>query len=307
MSILTVENLRKVYSTRFGGNQVEALKNVNFSVDEGEYVAIMGESGSGKTTLLNLLAALDKPTGGTIVLDGKELGRIKESDVATFRRDNLGFVFQEFNLLDTFTIQDNILLPLVLAGKGYDEMTSRLLPIAKDLGLTPLLKKYPYEVSGGQKQRAAVARALITNPRIILADEPTGALDSKSTDELLGLFEQINKKGQTILMVTHSVKAASRAQRILFIKDGEVFHQIYRGECSDQQLYQKISDTLTILASGGEVKLSWVSIPVWRGAASVKTSDCSFRISSPRPERRPCSTSCSISRRATFWTVCAEV
>lgn len=254
MGILTVENLRKVYSTRFGGNQVEALKNVNFSVDEGEYVAIMGESGSGKTTLLNLLAALDKPTGGTVVLDGKELGKIKESDVATFRRDNLGFVFQEFNLLDTFTIQDNILLPLVLAGKSYDEMTSRLLPIAKDLGLTPLLKKYPYEVSGGQKQRAAVARALITNPRIILADEPTGALDSKSTDELLGLFEQINKKGQTILMVTHSVKAASRAQRILFIKDGEVFHQIYRGESSDQQLYQKISDTLTILASGGEVK-----------------------------------------------------
>ena len=254
MSILTVENLRKVYSTRFGGNQVEALKKVNFSVEEGEYVAIMGESGSGKTTLLNLLAALDKPTGGTVILDGQDLGKIKESDIATFRRDNLGFVFQEFNLLDTFTIQDNILLPLVLAGKSYDEMSSRLLPIAKDLGLTPLLKKYPYEVSGGQKQRAAAARALITNPRLILADEPTGALDSKSTDELLGLFEQINKKGQTILMVTHSVKAASRAQRILFIKDGEVFHQIYRGECSDQQLYQKISDTLTILASGGEVK-----------------------------------------------------
>ncbi len=240
MSILTVENLRKVYSTRFGGNQVEALKNVNFSVDEGEYVAIMGESGSGKTTLLNLLAALDKPTGGTVVLDGKELGRIKESDVATFRRDNLGFVFQEFNLLDTFTIQDNILLPLVLAGKSYDEMTSRLLPIAKDLGLTPLLKKYPYEVSGGQKQRAAVARALITNPRIILADEPTGALDSKSTDELLGLFEQINKKGQTILMVTHSVKAASRAAHILH-KDGEVFHQLYRGDATNELFYQRIS------------------------------------------------------------------
>lgn len=254
MSILTVENLRKVYSTRFGGNQVEALKKVNFSVEEGEYVAIMGESGSGKTTLLNLLAALDKPTGGTVILDGQDLGKIKESDIATFRRDNLGFVFQEFNLLDTFTIQDNILLPLVLAGKSYDEMSSRLLPIAKDLGLTPLLKKYPYEVSGGQKQRAAAARALITNPRLILADEPTGALDSKSTDELLGLFEQINKKGQTILMVTHSVKAASHSQRILFIKDGEVFHQIYRGECTDQQLYQKISDTLTILASGGEVE-----------------------------------------------------
>ena len=254
MSILTVENLRKVYSTRFGGNQVEALKKVNFSVEEGEYVAIMGESGSGKTTLLNLLAALDKPTGGTVILDGQDLGKIKESDIATFRRDNLGFVFQEFNLLDTFTIHDNILLPLVLAGKSYDEMSSRLMPIAKDLGLTPLLKKYPYEVSGGQKQRAAAARALITNPRLILADEPTGALDSKSTDELLGLFEQINKKGQTILMVTHSVKAASHAQRILFIKDGEVFHQIYRGECTDQQLYQKISDTLTILASGGEVE-----------------------------------------------------
>ena len=252
MSILTVENLRKVYSTRFGGNQVEALKKVNFSVEEGEYVAIMGESGSGKTTLLNLLAALDKPTGGTVILDGQDLGKIKESDIATFRRDNLGFVFQEFNLLDTFTIQDNILLPLVLAGKSYDEMSSRLLPIAKDLGLTPLLKKYPYEVSGGQKQRAAAARALITNPRLILADEPTGALDSKSTDELLGLFEQINKKGQTILMVTHSVKAASHAQRILFIKDGEVFHQIYRGESSDEQLYQKISDTLTMLATGGE-------------------------------------------------------
>lgn len=254
MSILTVENLRKVYSTRFGGNKVEALKNVNFSVNEGEYIAIMGESGSGKTTLLNLLAALDRPTGGTVILDGNDIGKIKESDVATFRRDNLGFVFQEFNLLDTFTIQDNILLPLVLAGKSYDEMTARLLPIAKDLGLTPLLKKYPYEVSGGQKQRAAVARALITNPRLILADEPTGALDSKSTDELLGLFEQINKKGQTILMVTHSVKAASHAQRILFIKDGEVFHQIYRGDCSDSELYQKISDTLTILATGGEVK-----------------------------------------------------
>ena len=254
MSILTVENLRKVYSTRFGGNRVEALKNVSFSVEEGEYVAIMGESGSGKTTLLNILAALDRPTAGSVLLDGKDLAGVRESDMAAFRRDHLGFVFQEFNLLDTFSLKDNIWLPLVLAGKSYDEMTSRLLPIAKDLGLTPLLKKYPYEVSGGQKQRVAIARAMANDPAIILADEPTGALDSKSTDELLGLFEQINKKGQTILMVTHSVKAASRAQRILFIKDGEVFHQIYRGECSDQQLYQKISDTLTILASGGEVK-----------------------------------------------------
>lgn len=254
MSILEVSGLRKVYTSRLGGSRVEALRNVSFTVEQGEYVAIMGESGSGKTTLLNILAALDEPTAGTVRLDGHELGKIRERDAAAFRRDNLGFVFQEFNLLDTFTLEDNIYLPLVLMGMSYEDMRARLLPIARELGLTELLKKYPYEVSGGQKQRAAVARALITNPRIILADEPTGALDSKSTDELLGLFEQINKKGQTILMVTHSVKAASRAQRILFIKDGEVFHQIYRGESSDQQLYQKISDTLTILASGGEVK-----------------------------------------------------
>ena len=214
----------------------------------------MGESGSGKTTLLNILAALDRPTAGEVFLNGKALSDIRERDLAAFRRSHLGFVFQDFNLLDTFSLRDNIFLPLVLAGTDYPAMQKKLQPIAEQLGIADILSKYPYEVSGGQKQRAAVARALITNPRIILADEPTGALDSKSTDELLGLFEQINKKGQTILMVTHSVKAASRAQRILFIKDGEVFHQIYRGECSDQQLYQKISDTLTILASGGEVK-----------------------------------------------------
>ena len=252
MSILTVENLRKVYSTRFGGNKVEALKNVNFSVEEGEYVAIMGESGSGKTTLLNLLAALDKPTGGTVLLDGRDIGKIKESDVATFRRDNLGFVFQEFNLLDTFTIQDNILLPLVLAGKRYYEMTARLLPIAKDLGLTALLKKYPYEVSGGQKQRAAAARALITNPRIVLADEPTGALDSRSTDELLKLFGEINASGQTIVMVTHSVRAASCASRVLFLRDGEVSLELKRGKDTDSQFYQRITDALTQQQTGGE-------------------------------------------------------
>lgn len=254
MPLLEVQHLQKVYTSRFGGRQVEALQNVNFSVEPGEYVAIMGESGSGKTTLLNILAALDRPTAGEVFLNGKALSDIRERDLAAFRRSHLGFVFQDFNLLDIFSLRDNIFLPLVLAGEDYQSMSRKLRPIAEELGIAELLKKYPYEVSGGQKQRAAVARALITNPRIILADEPTGALDSKSTDELLGLFEQINKKGQTILMVTHSVKAASRAQRILFIKDGEVFHQIYRGECSDQQLYQKISDTLTILASGGEVK-----------------------------------------------------
>ena len=254
MSILNVSGIQKIYTTRFGGNKVEALKSVSFGVEQGEYVAIMGESGSGKTTLLNILAALDKPTSGSVVLDGKDLSKIKESQVAAFRRDNLGFVFQEFNLLDTFSLEDNIYLPLVLAGKSHKEMQERLKPIAAQLGITELLKKYPYEVSGGQKQRAAVARALITNPKLILADEPTGALDSKATDELLRLFAQINKTGQTILMVTHSVKAASHANRVLFIKDGEVFHQIYRGNNTNEQLYQLISDTLTMLATGGDRK-----------------------------------------------------
>lgn len=252
MSLLEVKSLKKVYKTRFGGQSVEALKNVNFTVEEGEYVAIMGESGSGKTTLLNILAALDQATSGTVLLDGKDFSKIKENEVASFRRDNLGFVFQEFNLLDTFTLEDNIYLPLVLAGKGYQEMKAILMPIAVSLGIESLLKKYPYEVSGGQKQRAAVARALITQPRIILADEPTGALDSKSSDELLSLFADVNRMGQTILMVTHSARAASRSGRVLFIRDGEVFHQLYRGEESDELFYQKIVDTLTLLARGGE-------------------------------------------------------
>ncbi len=254
MSILEVRGLQKVYASRFGGNKVEALKNVNFSVEAGEYVSIMGESGSGKTTLLNILAALDKPTAGTVILDGKNLKEVRESAVAAFRRDNLGFVFQDFNLLDTFTLEDNIYLPLVLAGKNYKEMRERLLPIAQKLGISEQLKKYPYEVSGGQKQRAAVARAMITRPKLILADEPTGALDSRSTDELLRLFAEVNKMGQTVLMVTHSVRAASVSGRVLFIKDGEVFHQIYRGSDTDEQLYQKINDTLTLLATGGMKK-----------------------------------------------------
>ena len=254
MPILEVKDLQKIYTTRFGGDKVQALRRVSFDVEQGEYVAIMGESGSGKTTLLNILAALDKPTSGEVVLDGRALSKIKESEMSVFRRENLGFVFQEFNLLDTFSLQDNIYLPLVLAGEKYFVMRERLQPIAEKLGITPLLKKYPYEVSGGQKQRAAVARALISNPRLILADEPTGALDSKSTDELLRLVAQINQEGQTILMVTHSTKAASHAGRVLFIKDGEVFHQIYRGQSDDEQMYQKISDTLTMLATGGDRK-----------------------------------------------------
>lgn len=252
MAILEVSNIKKIYTTRFGANKVQALSDVSFSVEKGEYVAIMGESGSGKTTLLNILAALDRPTSGSVRLDGHELSQIRESKIAEFRRDNLGFVFQDFNLLDTFTLKDNIMLPLVLAGKQYGEMRARLTPIVQKLGIEGLMGKYPYEVSGGQKQRAAVARALITHPKLILADEPTGALDSKSTDELLELFGKINQEGQTILMVTHSVKAASHANQVLFIKDGEVFHQIYRGNSSNEELYQKISDTLKILMTGGE-------------------------------------------------------
>lgn len=254
MQILKVEKLKKVYSTRFGGQTVTALRNVNFEVEQGEFVAIMGESGSGKTTLLNILASLDKPTSGQVILDGKPLTNIRESEIAAFRRDNLGFVFQEFNLLDSFSVEDNIYLPLVLAGMSYKEMSERLQPIANRLGINELLKKYPYEISGGQKQRAAAARALITNPKLILADEPTGALDSRSSDELLRLFAEENNQGQTILMVTHSVKAASTASRVLFIRDGEVFHQIYRGDDNDQVFYQRISDTLTMLATGGEAK-----------------------------------------------------
>lgn len=251
MALLEVNHLEKVYTTRFGGAQVQALSNVNFSVEVGEYVAIMGESGSGKTTLLNILATLDKPTSGDVRLNGRNMAEIKEKDISAFRRDNMGFVFQDFNLLDTFNLQDNIFLPLVLSGKSFDEMENHLRPIAEKLGIDNILKKFPYEVSGGQKQRAAVARALITNPQIILADEPTGALDSRTTDSLLRLFGEINADGQTIFMVTHSVKAASHAGRVLFIKDGEVFHQLYRSNSTVDEMYQKISDTLTLLTTGG--------------------------------------------------------
>lgn len=252
MAILEVNNLKKVYTTRLGGNQVEALKNLSFSVEEGEYVAIMGESGSGKTTLLNILAALDKPTGGQVILNGKNIVDIREKEISAFRRENLGFVFQDFNLLDNFSLKDNIVLPLVLSGVDYKEMERRITPIAAQLGILDILGKYPYEVSGGQKQRAAVARALIIKPELVLADEPTGALDSKATEDLLTLFNKINERGQTILMVTHSTKATSHARRVLFIKDGEVFHQIYRGNLTSEELYAKISDTLTMLTTGGE-------------------------------------------------------
>ena len=248
--VLKIDNIEKYYGNK--GNIVKAIDGISFNVKKGEFVGVMGPSGSGKTTLLNLIATIDDVSAGSIYLDGKDLTEINQKKIAKFRRENLGFIFQDFNLLDTFSLQDNIFLPLVLSGEKYDSMQEKLKPIAKELGIESILGKFPYEVSGGQKQRAAVARALITNPQIILADEPTGALDSKSTDQLLELFSKINGRGQTILMVTHSTKAASKAGRVLFIKDGEVFHQIYKASMTDEEMYTKISDTLTVLATGGE-------------------------------------------------------
>ena len=252
MALLEVKSIKKVYTTRFGAIKVNALNDVNFSVEEGEYVAIMGESGSGKTTLLNILASLDKPTSGKVILKGKDFAQVKQREICAFRRDHLGFVFQDFNLLDTMSLKDNIFLPLALAGVSYEKMERRLIPLAQKLSIFDLLEKYPYEVSGGQKQRAAVCRALITEPDIVLADEPTGALDSKASGKLLNLFGEINREGQTILMVTHSIQAASHAGRIMFIKDGCVFHQIYRGNRDKDTMYRMISDTLTVLQTENE-------------------------------------------------------
>lgn len=252
MTILDVIHLKKTYSGRLGYAQVEALRDINFSVESGEYVAVMGESGSGKTTLLNILASLDKPTGGKVLLGGRDMASLKDSELALFRRENIGFVFQEFNLLDTFSLRDNIYLPPVLGGEDIKEIRRKAQAITDAIGISDILDKYPYEVSGGQKQRAAVARALITQPKLILADEPTGALDSASSADLLRVFGEINKSGQTVLMVTHSVDAASHANRILFIRDGIIFHQIYRGDADNDTLYKKITDTLTILKNGGE-------------------------------------------------------
>lgn len=251
MKLLEVNNVKKVYTTRFGGHHVQALTDVSFSVEKGEFVAIMGESGSGKTTLLNILASLDKPTSGEVLLQGKNIVSIPEKEISQFRRQNLGFVFQDFHLLDTFSIKDNILLPLVLSRTPLNEMKNKLQPVAEKLRITNILEKFPYEVSGGQKQRTAVARAIITNPKLVLADEPTGALDSRASDDLLKIFTQMNDEGQTILMVTHSTKAASHAKRVLFIKDGVIFHQLFKGSMTNEEMYEKISDTLHVIATGG--------------------------------------------------------
>ena len=250
MSLLSVQNLKKVYTSKLGTTSVTALKNVNFNVEEGEFIAIMGESGSGKTTLLNILASLDKPTAGKVILNCIETTSIKEKDLAAFRRDHLGFVFQDFNLLNTFNIKDNIFLPLVLQGKSLSMMQKRLAILASSLEIEDILLKYPYEVSGGQKQRTAIARALITSPDILLADEPTGALDSRTSEKILKIFENIEHKGQTILMVTHSAKAAAHASRVLFIRDGEVYHELYRANKKEDEFYEEIQNTLTIMERG---------------------------------------------------------
>ncbi|ALS36376.1 putative ABC transport system ATP-binding protein [Enterococcus rotai] len=251
MAMLEVNHIQKIYQTRFSGNQVTALKDVSFQVEEGEYIAIMGESGSGKSTLLNILATLDMPTNGTVLLNGKNITEIPEGKLAAFRRENLGFVFQDFNLLDNFSVKDNIFLPLVLSKIDIAEMTKRIIPLAKTLGIDQLLEKYPYEISGGQKQRVAAARALITRPQLVLADEPTGALDSRSSENLLQLFQEVNQQNQTIIMVTHSAIAASHANRILFIKDGQVFHQLYKGQKTHDELLSDISKTMTTLLTKG--------------------------------------------------------
>lgn len=246
-TLLIVEHLRKIYSTRFSGNQVEALKDVSFSIEQGEFIAVMGESGSGKTTLLNILAALDRPTEGRVLLDNQDLTKIRDSNISKFRRENLGFVFQDFNLLDNFSLRDNIYLPLVLSNTPKETMDARMEPLASQLDISDILEKYPYEVSGGQKQRAAIARALITNPKIVLADEPTGALDSRSSAQVMRRFSEVHKNGQTILVVTHSVMTACFAHRVLFIRDGMIYNQLYRGSMSKEDFREKISENLSVL------------------------------------------------------------
>lgn len=248
--LLEINHLEKVFRTRFSKEVTRALQDVDFKVDENEFIAIMGESGSGKTTLLNILATLEKPTNGSVILNGEEITKIKESKLAEFRLKNLGFVFQDFNLLDTLSVKDNIFLPLVLGRLPYQEMEKRITRLAPKLHIEELLEKRPFELSGGQKQRVAIARSLITNPQLLLADEPTAALDYRNSEDILNLFEDINSYGQTLLLVTHSANAASHAKRVLFIKDGRIFHQIYRGNKTNQEFSKDISLAMTALLGG---------------------------------------------------------
>lgn len=249
MAILELKNIKRTYKTKCVVTEV--LKGIDFSVEAGEFVAIMGESGAGKTTLLNVIATFDKPTSGSVILNGKEISTLKNSEISTFRRNKLGFVFQSFNLLDQFNNRDNIYLPLVLSNQKPQLMQERLDQIKDQLGISKLLNKYPYEISGGQKQRVAIARAIITKPDLVLADEPTGLLDSTSSEIILNMFAKINQAGQTIMMVTHSLRAASFAKRILFIKDGIVYHEIYRSQAESQsEFMERISQAQFMLKRG---------------------------------------------------------
>ncbi|WP_419895306.1 ABC transporter ATP-binding protein [Macrococcus psychrotolerans] len=247
--LLDIRNVKKVYGK--GANQNVALKDMNFSIEKGEFVAIMGESGSGKSTLLNIIATFDKPTEGSVFIAGQDIGKLKNKAVAKFRRDSLGFVFQDFNVLHTMSNKDNILMPLVLSNKKPSEMNERLVPLTKQLGISELLDKYPHQISGGQQQRVAIARALISMPDILLADEPTGALDSRTSSEIMHLFQNINAAEQTILMVTHSSIDAAYAKRVVFIKDGILYHEIYRGDETQAEFQKRISDSLAVLSERG--------------------------------------------------------
>lgn len=249
--ILKIRKLEKYYGSK--GSIVKAIDDISFSVSKGEFIGVMGPSGSGKTTLLNMIATIDEVTSGNIYLGDKDLTDISPKDIAKFRRENLGFIFQNFNLLDTLTIHENIALALTIKKTKKSEIDKKVLNVAKELGIEELLSKYPYEVSGGQKQRTACARALITNPKLILADEPTGALDSRSAQMLIEMISNMNKDlGATILMVTHDSFTASYCSRILFIKDGRIFTELTRGENTRRQFFNQILDVVALL--GGDVR-----------------------------------------------------
>ena len=246
MTLLDVRNVKKVYTTRFGGNKVEALHNITFSVEQGEYLAIMGESGSGKTTLLNVLASIDKPTDGSIQLNGKELSQVKDSELAKFRREHLGFVFQDFNLLDSFSLGDNICLPLVLAGEKYGAIAPKLHEVAKRVHIEKLLDKYPYEVSGGQKQRIAIVRALCMKPDVMLFDEPTSALDPEMVGEVLSVMRELAEENMTMVVVTHEMAFAKEvASRILFMADGLIVEENAPKEFFDNPKSERLKSFLS--------------------------------------------------------------
>ncbi|MDF2999927.1 MAG: transporter related [Bacillota bacterium] len=250
MQIIKVENISKVYGSKKNSNHYTALKNISFEVNQGDFIGVMGSSGSGKTTLLNILGSLDKPTGGRFLMNGSEVGALNRNQLAKHRMENIGFIFQDYNLLETMTLKENIILPLALRGKDIAAIEAKVSSLAENLGISHVIEKYPYEVSGGEQQRAAACRALVNDPKVILADEPTGNLDSKSGKDLLKLLTQINTEfGATILMVTHDVFAASYCRKILFIRDGEIYNELYGGS-DRKQFFDSIINVMSMLGGG---------------------------------------------------------